>query len=73
MAVTVDYSDCLGNGWRQYRLFYVGDLFEISNALKIGFWVWVPEEANANEIDLVLTFNDKEYKVTADLVEKRIK
>jgi len=51
MAVTVDYSDAYSNGWLQYRLGYDGEYKEIKNAKKLGFWIWMPEEAYANEWD----------------------
>ncbi len=54
LAVTTEYDDSLGNGWRQYRLKYTGDYIELANAKKLGFWIWMPEEAYANEIDLYI-------------------
>ncbi len=57
-AVTVDYSDAYSNGWIQYRLGYSGEYFEIKNAKKIGFWIWMPEEAYANEYDYVIACVD---------------
>ncbi len=59
LAVTTDYADAKGNGWIQYRLFYTDEHFEIQNAKKLGFWIWMPEEAYANEIDMVLSFVDE--------------
>ncbi len=59
LAVTVDYSDAYSNGWLQYRMGYEGEYVEIKNAKKIGFWIWMPEEAYANEWDLHIRCIDK--------------
>ena len=58
MAVTLDYSDGSSGGWTQFRLVYNGDYFEIANAKKLGFWIWMPDEAYANELDLCLAYID---------------
>ena len=52
IAVTTDYSDSQGNGWIQFRMGYEGEYLELKNAKKLGFWIWMPEEAYANEWDL---------------------
>ena len=72
LAVNVDYSDAVGAGWIQYRLFYDGEYVELKNAKKLGFWIWMPEEAYANEIDLHLRCvdaNGKEAKLTPVLTD----
>ena len=56
MAVTMDYSNGNSGGWTQFRLFYDGEYIEVANAKRIGFWIWMPDEAYANEIDLNLSF-----------------
>ena len=58
LAVNLDYADARGNGWIQYRLAFDGEYFEIENAKRIGFWLWIPEEAYSNELDLYLSFYD---------------
>ena len=63
MAVTVDYSNGLSGGWTQFRLIYEGEYFEIANAKKIGFWIWMPDEAYANEIDVCLAYIDVNGKL----------
>lgn len=59
LAVTLDYSDAYSNGWLQYRMGYEGEYVEIKNAKKLGFWIWMPEEAYANEWDLHIRCIDK--------------
>jgi len=63
IAVTVDYSNGLSGGWTQFRLIYEGDYFEIKNAKRLGFWIWMPDEAYANEIDVCLAYIDANGKL----------
>lgn len=65
LAAVVDNTEAIATGWIQYRLFYVGDYFERSNAIKLGMWVYIPEEALADEMDLHLTLRQADGTIKA--------
>ncbi len=54
LGVEVDLTNAVSSGWVQYRLYYTGENFTKEGAIKLGFWVWFPEEAVADEIDVGL-------------------
>ena len=69
MAVIVDNTEAQTGGWIQYRLFYRGDFFTREGAIKLGFWVWFPEEAIADEIDLGLRAYNADNAVVGNAKE----